>query len=652
LFIIIFSFSCAITFAADTQNSLFRIKYNNPGLVVDAGVGLWAWPIPMDYDNDGDNDLVVVCPDIPYGCTCFFENTTGNVKMPVFEPPVKIGKSHKNVQPSYINGKVRLLAANKELVDYKVNGFSKTAEIYPTKIIHKPNPLLPMVNKYCIRANQWRYVDYDGDNVLDLIVGIGDWQDYGWDNAFDKDGNWTRGPLHGYVYYIHNAGTNEKPKYDKPVKLKAAGKIIDVYGMPTPNFADFDNDGDLDIICGEFVDKFTYFKNTGTRTKPVYAAGVRLENSDKPIAMYLQMITPVAFDWDKDGDVDLICGDEDGRVAFIENTGKFDNKMNPAFLQPKYFQQKADEVKIGALVTPFSTDFDNDGDEDLICGNTAGNIIFLENLDGKAEPKWAKPKLLCASGKPIRIQAGTKGSIQGPCESKWGYTTLSVADWDGDGLKDIIINNIWGKIFWHKNIGSKNTPKLAEARCVKIDVAGLSVKPAWNWWVPKDGELVTQWRTTPFMIDLNKDGLMDLVMLDAEGYLSFYRRINQDGQLILQSPQRLFELKGKLGKSKFRMNSNTAGASGRRKFCIADYDNDGKLDIIINDKNARFYKNISTNNDEYVFEDKGLVSDLILAGHTTSPTTVDWDKDNIPDLLIGAEDGFLYYMKNPNISVQ
>jgi len=34
--------------------------------------------------------------------------------------------------------------------------------------------------------------------------------------------------------------------------------------------------------------------------------------------MDLQMITPTAFDWDQDGDFDLITGDEDGRVALVE----------------------------------------------------------------------------------------------------------------------------------------------------------------------------------------------------------------------------------------------------------------------------------------------------------------------------------------------
>ena len=44
---------------------LQQLRYDNPGLVVDLAVGLWAWPMPMDYDGDGDFDLLVSCPDRP-----------------------------------------------------------------------------------------------------------------------------------------------------------------------------------------------------------------------------------------------------------------------------------------------------------------------------------------------------------------------------------------------------------------------------------------------------------------------------------------------------------------------------------------------------------------------------------------------------------
>jgi len=88
---------------------LERVKYNNPDLIVDLGVGLWAWPLPMDYDSDGDYDIVVSCADKPYNGTYFFENTSGNIKMPVFKPAFRIGVGHRNIRPSYVNGKVRLL---------------------------------------------------------------------------------------------------------------------------------------------------------------------------------------------------------------------------------------------------------------------------------------------------------------------------------------------------------------------------------------------------------------------------------------------------------------------------------------------------------------------------------------------------------------
>ncbi|MGC3970513.1 MAG: FG-GAP repeat protein [Pirellulales bacterium] len=38
-----------------------------------------------------------------------------------------------------------------------------------------------------IRANAWRYVDYDGDGKTDLVVGIDYWGDYNWENAYNGE---------------------------------------------------------------------------------------------------------------------------------------------------------------------------------------------------------------------------------------------------------------------------------------------------------------------------------------------------------------------------------------------------------------------------------------------------------------------------------
>ncbi len=600
--------------------------------------------LPMDFDGDGDLDLVVSCPDVPFNGTYLFENSSSSSSVAtIFSAPRKIGVGMKNLQLYSENNIFRVLGKGLEYLNFQDSIFNNAQLLFPIDSLEKRHQK--------IRFSQWKYVDYENDGDLDLLVGIDDWGDYGWDDAFDAKGNWTNGPLHGYVYLLEN----DNGQYIERGKLIAGGKPLDVYGAPTPNMNDFDGDGDLDLICGEFLDRFIWFENIGTRESPVFSEGKFLRNGEGVITMDLEMIIPSGIDWDGDGDIDLVVGDEDGRVALLENKGAIENSM-PVFNGPVYFQQEAQYVKFGALATPYSVDWDDDGDEDLICGNSAGYIGFIENLDGGNPPKWAAPRRLQANGKTIRYLAGDNGSIQGPAEKKWGYTALSVNDWDGDGLKDIIVNSIWGRIEWHKNVGKKGSPELLPAQPVVVAWSTESIpKPEWNWWIPKPTELATQWRTTPVTIDWNKDGLMDLVMLDHEGFLAYYERFSENNILQLKPGQRIFySISGAEGGNKnenrisepLRLNSEKNGKSGRKKWTFVDWDKDGDLDIIINSTSASWYENMGTKSGKVDLVFKGKLSEQKLAGHTTSPTVVDWDKNGIPDLLLGAEDGHFYLYKN------
>jgi hypothetical protein len=629
------------------DSKLTRLTYNHPGLVTDVGVGLWAWPLPMDYNHDGLMDLVVVCTDTPYNGVYFFENS-GEIDMatqlPLFKAAVRIGKAAASPQVSYVDGRPVVTTTGAFYPGFLQSGFD-----HPQKIA-AADPMPPGGRS---RAKQWRYVDYDGDGNLDIVVGIDNWTDYGEVSPkvslWTEQGEWKSGLLHGYVYVLRNTGTSEAPVYAAPEQLKTTdGALLSTYGQPSPSFADFDGDGDLDLLCGEFTDGFTYFENVGTRTAPRYAPGHKLTLGGVPLHMDLCMITPTVVDFNGDGHLDIVSGDEDGRVALLEGTGKIVDGV-PQFLAPRYFRQIASEVKFGALAIPVSVDWDGDGLDDLIVGDSAGYVGFIKNLGGDP-PRWAAPVYLAADGQPIRERAGPNGSIQGPAERKWGYTNPSVADWDGDGLPDLLINGIWGRVTWFRNIGTRTSPKLAAGQPIEVAWNGPAPKPAWNWWSPRGNELATQWRSTPLAIDLNHDGLTDLVTLDAEGYLAFYeRRRTPKGRLELLPPQRIFWLVNAKGEREaLRMSDKTAGGSGRRTFCFADWDGDGNTDLLLNGLNTNFLRNVSTRPGEWLFRDMGPVDPLKLAGHNTGPAAVNWSHAARPDLLIGAEDGHLYFLKNPN----
>ena len=102
--------------ADEPQWKLQPLQYNNPGLNVDLGVGLWAFPLPMDYDNDGDLDLLVGCPDKPSNGTYFFENPSQdpNEKMPVFKPGVRIAHGSHFMQMSVVDGEPVVMLPAKE----------------------------------------------------------------------------------------------------------------------------------------------------------------------------------------------------------------------------------------------------------------------------------------------------------------------------------------------------------------------------------------------------------------------------------------------------------------------------------------------------------------------------------------------------------
>jgi len=200
------------------------------------------------------------------------------------------------------------------------------------------------------------FVDIDNDNDFDLFVG-------------QSDGN---------ISFFQNTGSSTNPSFSELTGNNNPLNSINVGYNASANFFDFDGDDDMDLVIGAYNGEINFYQNIGSSE----SANFNLVNNSISSISVNAHSTPISVDIDKDEDIDIFLGSQDGVISFFQNQG--DN----TFIEKNGDENPLNIVDIGQNSFPFFTDIDSDGDMDLYIGEEDGNINYLVNIGSPESPSF------------------------------------------------------------------------------------------------------------------------------------------------------------------------------------------------------------------------------------------------------------------------
>lgn len=510
-------------------------------------------------------------------------------------------------------------------------------------------------------------VDYDGDmDILNFHVlgsflimyrnysmelyGVPDSLEF---KIYDKCwGKFAESENNNVVFLNQYCNYKSELELEKAPSIKHTGSTLLSINL--------NGDSLMDLLLGD-VDFFSLnaLTNGGTRQ------GALITSQDPEFPSYDQSIDLITFplanyiDVDNDNVKDLIVTPFDAsyyKPSNKNNVWLYKNNgitNNPTFnLSSKSFLQDR-MIDIGDAASPCLVDVDGDSLLDLIIGNYGDvDSTYLDtswyNLEIYRVSRLAYYKNFGTVGNPI--YQFMESDWQGISNADLVSTHPTYGDIDGDMDADLILGSSDGQLLFYENTAGVNQPiSLASPQLhfQNIDVGYFS---------------------TPQLIDINGDTLLDLVIGKKEGLVSYYQNTGTHTNPIFTL---VTDTMGKIntrthwhyyyGYSSpyfFRDQSDSlkaiVGSASGHLFYYRDIE-DNILGQFGMDSNLTYLDEADTLFSVVNYTDELQMFVPFNANFRASPLVYDFNNDNYVDIMTGTYSGGLMYLKGvvpPHIGIE
>lgn len=272
------------------------------------------------------------------------------------------------------------------------------------------------------------FVDWDNDNLKDLVIGTGS----------------------GYVRVYLNDGAESAPSFSDYFYAQSNG--ANLYCPPSgclgcfPRVVYWDADARKDLLVGQADGTVKIFLNVGTDTDPNFDGGTFLQVGQPGAKTNIDVeyrATPSVVDWNNDEKKDLVVGALDGKIHIFINEG---TDTEPDFLIKTFAKENGSDLLVpGQRSSPDVFDADFDGKKDLLVGNTYGWLLFYSNVGTDSAPTFSGYSLVESNGVPIDLPSSRSRPF--------------VCYWTGDGYfgpidayPDVLIGASDGQVHLYQGI--------------------------------------------------------------------------------------------------------------------------------------------------------------------------------------------------------